>query len=376
MIRDLVAAVSQTAGMLVAELERIIPIIVFLLAAAVLAELSDRAGVFDVVGHWLARQARHRLLVLWLLFSAYAVICTVFLSLDTTAVLLTPVALAIAKQVGVPARPFALTTLWIANTGSMLLPVSNLTNLLAQSRFRTLGVDHTAYLRLALVPGLVSIVVTLVVILALHPRVLTTQYTVDPPAEPHDQVLLRVGLVTCLLVGPAFAAGLAPWAVAGVAAGVLLLVTWLRAPHLLRGLAVPWVMAAGFAVLALLVGWAQHAGHLAWLGQLVGQGTGLTDLLRVTGTAALTSNLVNNLPAYLAVEPFAADHPARLMAALVGANAGPLVTPWASLATLLWLQRCRAGGLRWRLGRLALAGLGCALASTVLAVLALALVTG
>ena len=163
MIRDLVAAVSQTAGMLVAELERIIPIIVFLLAAAVLAELSDRAGVFDVVGHWLARQARHRLLVLWLLFSAYAVICTVFLSLDTTAVLLTPVALAIAKQVGVPARPFALTTLWIANTGSMLLPVSNLTNLLAQSRFRTLGVDHTAYLRLALVPGLVSIVVTLVV---------------------------------------------------------------------------------------------------------------------------------------------------------------------------------------------------------------------
>lgn len=324
--------------MLVAELERIIPIIVFLLAAAVLAELSDRAGVFDVVGHWLARHARHRLLVLWLLFSAYAVICTVFLSLDTTAVLLTPVALAIAKQVGVPARPFALTTLWIANTGSMLLPVSKLTNLLAQSKFRALGVD--------------------------------------PPAEPHDQVLLRVGLVTCLLVGPAFAAGLAPWAVAGVAAGVLLLVTWLRAPHLLRGLPVPWLMAAGFAVLALLVGWAQHAGHLAWLGQLVGQGTGLTDLLRVTGTAALTSNLVNNLPAYLAVEPFAADHAARLMAALVGANAGPLVTPWASLATLLWLQRCRAGGLRWRLGRLALAGLGCALASTVLAVLALALVTG
>ena len=94
------------------------------------------------------------------------------------------------------------------------------------------------------------------------------------------------------------------------------------------------------------------------------------------GTAALTSNLVNTLCAYLAVEPFAADHPARLMAALVGANAGPLVTPGASLATLLWLQRCRAGGLGWRLGRLALAGLGCALASTVLAVLSLALVTG
>lgn len=119
------------------ELVRIAPIVNFLLAAAILAELCDRAGVFDVVGHWLARHARHRLLLLWLLFSAYAVACTVFLSLDTTAVLLAPVALAIAAQVGVPPRPFALTTLWIANTGSLLLPVSNLTNLLALTRSRT-----------------------------------------------------------------------------------------------------------------------------------------------------------------------------------------------------------------------------------------------
>ncbi|MBX6751533.1 MAG: hypothetical protein IRY85_18050 [Micromonosporaceae bacterium] len=35
---------------------------------------------------------------------------------------------------------------------------------------------------------------------------------------------------------------------------------------------------------------------------------------------------------------------------LIGTNIGPLVVPWASLATLLWAQRCRAAGLRidWR----------------------------
>lgn len=128
---------NASGGVAASELVRIAPIVNFLLAAAILAELCDRAGVFDVVGHWLARHARHRLLLLWLLFSAYAVACTVFLSLDTTAVLLAPVALAIAAQVGVPPRPFALTTLWIANTGSLLLPVSNLTNLLALTRSRT-----------------------------------------------------------------------------------------------------------------------------------------------------------------------------------------------------------------------------------------------
>lgn len=44
--------------------------------------------------------------LLWLLFSGFAVTCTIFLSLDTTAVLLTPVALAVANQIGVPPRPF------------------------------------------------------------------------------------------------------------------------------------------------------------------------------------------------------------------------------------------------------------------------------
>jgi arsenical pump membrane protein len=46
-------------------------------------------------------------------------------------VLLTPLAITVARQVGIPALPFAMTTLWLANTASLLLPVSNLTNLLA-----------------------------------------------------------------------------------------------------------------------------------------------------------------------------------------------------------------------------------------------------
>ncbi len=354
---------------------RIGPIVVFLLSAAVLAEVSDRVGVFDAVAHWLARHARHRLLVLWLLFSAYAVTCTVFLSLDTTAVLLTPVALAVATQIDVPPRPFALTTLWIANTGSLLLPVSNLTNLLALTKFGELGIDHGAYVRLAFVPGMVCIASTLTLILALHPRMATARYEVDPPPEPHDARLLQIGMAICGVVGPAFAVGLAPWAVATSAAAVLLIATAIRAPHLLRSLPIPWFMAAGFGVLAVAVAWAQAAGGLAWVGVLAGRGTAIPNLLRIGAVAAAASNLVNNLPAYLAIEPVAADHPLRLMAALIGTNAGAIITPWGSLATLLWLQRCRAAGIRWRLGSLALAGSTCALIATTLGVLTLALLS-
>lgn len=69
--------------------------------------------------------------------------------------------------------------------------------------------------------------------------------------------------------------------------------------------------------------------------------------LRAGGTGALLANLVNNLPAYLAGE--AALPPGdrqRLLALLVGTNVGPLALPWASLATLLWLERCRAARVK------------------------------
>ena len=128
-----------TAADAVALLERLLPVVVFLLAITVVAEVAERAGVFDVAGHWVAHAGRHRAWALWLLFALLAVGCTIVLSLDTTAVLLTPVGLAVARQVGLDARVFAVTTLWIANTGSLLLPVSNLTNLLALQHLRAAG---------------------------------------------------------------------------------------------------------------------------------------------------------------------------------------------------------------------------------------------
>ena len=114
---------------------QVLPVAVFLLAITVTAEIAQLAGVFDVAAHAMARRARHRVVLLWLLFAALAVVSTIVMSLDTTAVLLTPVGLAIAQQTGIAPMPFALTTLWIANTGSLLLPVSNLTYLLAGHRF-------------------------------------------------------------------------------------------------------------------------------------------------------------------------------------------------------------------------------------------------
>jgi hypothetical protein len=75
----------------------------------------------------------------------------------------------------------------------------------------------------------------------------------------------------------------------------------------------------------------------------------LGALLHIAGVGAVLSNLINNLPAYLVVEPDAAGGgPARLLALLIGTNGGSLVLLWGSLATLLWRERCKARGVKAR----------------------------
>ncbi|MBT9257544.1 arsenic transporter [Phycicoccus sp. MAQZ13P-2] len=353
---------------------RLGPVVVFLLAITVTAELAERAGVFDVAGHAVARMGGGRRWVLWVLFSVFAVGATIVLSLDTTAVLLTPVGLAIAAQVGLDPRLLAVTTLWIANTGSLLLPVSNLTNLLALHTLGRAGLGHTDFVKASWAPAIVAVVVTLLLVALLHRRSLRGSYDVAPPAEPHDVVLLRVSAVVCVVLGPLFALGAPPWLVSLVAAAVLLATTWWRGRSLLQGLPVPWLMAAGFVAISVVVEVLQQRGLSDLVTGALPAGTGAGALLALAGAGAGLSNVVNNLPAYLALEPAAAGSVERLVALLVGTNAGPLVTPWASLATLLWIQRCRARDvvIPWRW--LVPAGLACAVLVVVSATLSLTLV--
>ncbi|WP_230209146.1 SLC13 family permease [Nostocoides sp. HKS02] len=350
---------------------RVGPVLVFFVAITVVAEIADAAGVFDVAGHWATRAGRHRTPVLWLLFVVVAVVCTVFLSLDTTAVLLTPVGLAIAAQLDISPVPFALTTLWLANTASLLLPVSNLTNLLSLHQFAALGVGHPGYVRLAALPAAGAVVGTVVVLFLWHRKALRGRYALDAAPEPHDPTMLRLAAGVCVAVGPLFALGLSPAWVSSVAAMVLLVAAWSRDRSRFAHVAVPWRMALGVAVLFVLLDLALRHGLQPALASLAGTGTAPIDLVRVAGSGALAANVVNNLPAYIALESVTADAPPRLMALLIGVNVAPLVTPWASLATLLWAQRCRARGIQISPWTLAAQGATCALVAAGLALGAL-----
>ncbi|MEU4390034.1 SLC13 family permease [Kribbella sp. NPDC023855] len=329
-----------------AVLERIAPVLVFLVAVTVIAGLADAAKVFEVAAREAAHLGRGRTWRLWLLVVVLATGLTIVLSLDTCAVLLTPVVLAMARQLDIPPKLFAFTTVWLAGTASLLLPVSNLTNLLALHQFDRLGLGLRDYLGLSWRPAIAAIVITVAVLAVLFRRDLRRTYVVPETPELDDKVLFWGSAAVCLALGPAFVTGIDVAWPASVGALVLIVLFAVRRRRELTWSLLPWRLVITVVGLFLVVGAFTAHGLEGVLSQVAGTNPGgLAAHLRLTGTAALGANAVDNLPAYLAMEPVAAADGTRMMLLLIGVNCGCLLTLWGSLATLLWRDRCRAADI-------------------------------
>ncbi|MEU6283016.1 SLC13 family permease [Streptomyces sp. NPDC047028] len=322
-----------------AEAARLGPVVGFLAAVLVLAHFCDVAGLFQWCGAWTARWAAGRPVRLLTAVFALASAITAVLSLDATVVLLTPVVFATAARTGVRPKPHVYACTHLSNTASLLLPVSNLTNLLA---FAASGLSFTRFAGLMVLPWLAAIGVEYVVFRRFFAHDLTAAAPVakdagEPPAPP----LFALVTVGCVLAGFVVASvfGVEPVWVA--AAGALVL----AGRALLRGRATPLTVvraaAPAFLVFVLALGVVVRAvvdnGLAGVLGHVLPGGTGLPALLGTAALAAVLANVINNLPAVLVLLPLAAaSGPGAVLAVLLGVNIGPNLTYAGSLATLLW----------------------------------------
>ncbi|MFI2647792.1 SLC13 family permease [Micromonospora fulviviridis] len=351
---------------------RIVPILIFLGTVVVLAELTAVAGVFDALAARVAITARGSYRALFWLCVGFASVTTIALNLDTTAVLLTPVMIALARKLGVPPTPLAMTTVWLANTASLLLPVSNLTNILASDR---IGLDPVPWAARMWWPQLVAIVITMVLLWWWYwrpARAGADPFVPPPPHVPPDRVLYRTALAACLLFVAGILVGVEIGVASGVAAAILVAGFAVRARGSLRLALVPWRLLVFVTGLFLVVQTIGRHGLDTVMGTLIGADPGAAGALRAGGVGALFANVVNNLPAYVAGEAvIAAGNHTQLLALLVGTNVGPLATPWASLATLIWYERCRAAGVAVPLGRFVATSAALALLATTATVAAL-----
>ncbi|WP_019927045.1 SLC13 family permease [Nocardia sp. BMG111209] len=360
----------------VANMRRIGPLLLFLGSVIVLAELARQARVFDVIAHRLAIIGRGNYVALFLLCVLFAATTTTVLNLDTTAVLLTPVMLALAVPARIPPLPLAMTTLWLANTASLLLPVSNLTNLLAAGR---VGLDGRGFATTMWLPQLASIAVTMLCLWGWYwrrGRRGVDRYLPPEPVRPsgrRERALLYLTAAACVLFIAAIPIvgdriGLA----AGVAAIIAVVAFACLDRSALRWSLIPWRLLVFVIGLFLVVPTLGRFGLSHLMHDLIGTDPGTAGAYRAAAAGAGLSNIANNLPAYTAGEAVipAANH-TQLLALLIGTNVGSVLTPWASLATLLCLEFCRSHGVRVPMSRFLLSGAMLAVLATAAATAAL-----
>ncbi len=328
-----------------AELKSLAPTVGFLAAVLVLANLCDRYGLFEAAGSWMAAGSHGRPVALLGLVFAIASTVTAVLSLDATVVLLTPVVFATVAELRIRSKPHVYACTHLANSASLLLPVSNLTNLLA---FSASGLSFIRFGATMALPWLAAIGVEWLVLRRFFAADLVGHGTAKTESPLPVPVLacsvlaltLIAFFVTSLLhVFPAYAA------VAGAAALAVPALTSHRVTFREVGLAIEIPFLAFVLALGLIV----KAVSLHGLGTLVTHllpgGTSLGSLLLIAVVAALLANLINNLPAVLLLLPAAAAAGVGpVLAVLIGVNTGPNLTYVGSLATLLWRRVLRKRG--------------------------------
>lgn len=352
-------------------LDDIGPLLVFLVGIIVLAELTKEAQVFDVIAARMAVLGRGNYAALFLLCTAFASFVTIFLNLDTTAVLLTPVMLALAPKARIAPLPLAMTTIWLANTASLLLPVSNLTNLLGMQK---IGLDAQEFAARMWAPQIASIVVTMAFLWVFYWRRgerRDLRYT-PPLLEPvGDRVLFAVASAACVLFIVALLLKVQVGVAAPAAALIVVAAYALRARKRLTWGLIPWQLLIFVTGLFLVVPTLSRYGLADLMSWMLGTGH---DPYRTAAVGGGLANTINNLPAYKAVEQvIPSGERDQLLALLIGTNVAPVITPWASLATLLWFESCRRHDVRVPMRRFLLTGAGLAVAGLLVTVWALVL---
>jgi arsenical pump membrane protein len=356
-----------------AEAERLGPVIGFLAAVLVLAQLCDDEHLFHACGAWMARTATGRPRRLLVQVFVLASVITAVLSLDATIVLLTPVVFATAARLGARPKPHVYACTHLSNTGSLLLPVSNLTNLLA---FAASGVSFTRFAALMAMPWLVAITAEYVVFRRFFATDLDAGAQAPSQPVPREVPMFALVTVACTLAGFVLTSALGTNPAWAAFAGAAVLALRALAQHrttptaILRATALPFlafVLALGIVVRAVV-----DNGLATALGHLIPHGTGLAALLAIATVAAVLANVINNLPAVLVLLPLTAPAgPGAVLAVLLGVNIGPNLTYAGSLATLLWRRIVHEHDTDVELGEFTRLGLATVPAALPLAVVAL-----
>jgi arsenical pump membrane protein len=327
----------------------------------ILSMVLDEIGFFEWCAIKMAKLSKgngHLMFIYALLLGAFV---SALFANDGAALILTPILLAKMRILELNAKSilaFLLAGGFIADSASLPFVFSNLTNIVTANYF---SIGFAEYLATMLIPFIVSVIASILFLwLILYkdiPKYVDVSLLKDENEVLKNKTLFQFSwlflalLIVGYFVGDRYQLPVSLFALGG---GLLFLaisssMKITSATKVIKE--APWQVVWFSIGLYIVVYGLKNAGLTDYLTIILQELATQGDAIAIVGTgfiAAILSAIMNNMPTVMIMDIALVDvtNQALAYANIIGCNLGPKMTPFGSLATLLWLHVLSQKGVK------------------------------
>jgi len=327
----------------------------------ILSMVLDEIGFFEWCAIKMAKLSKgkgHLMFVYALLLGAFV---SALFANDGAALILTPILLAkmrILKLNSKTILAFLLAGGFISDSASLPFVFSNLTNIVTANYF---NIGFATYLKTMIIPFIVSVVVSIAILWIFLRKDIPSKVDISLLKDENEVLksktlflfswLFLVLLIAGYFIGDHFNLPVSLFALGG---GVvfLLIASYMKtvnAKEIVKN--APWQVVWFSIGLYIVVYGLKNAGLTNYLAVILKDLATRGDMVAVVGTgfiSAFLSAIMNNMPTIMIMDIALQDvgNEALAYANIIGSNLGPKMTPFGSLATLLWLHVLAQKGVK------------------------------
>ncbi|MBD3840267.1 MAG: arsenic transporter [Campylobacterales bacterium] len=327
----------------------------------ILSMVLDEIGFFEWCAIKMAKFSKgngHLMFVYALLLGSFV---SALFANDGAALILTPILLAKMRILKLNAKTilaFLLAGGFISDSASLPFVFSNLTNIVTANYF---SIGFIQYLSNMIIPYLVSTVVSILVLWLILRNDIPKEVDVTLLKNPDDvlksKILFKFSwiflglLLVGYFIGDSYNLPVSLFALGG---GLIFLAIASYTKNTKAWLTIktaPWQVVWFSIGLYIVVYGLKNAGLTDYLTVILNDLVQRGDAIAILGTgfiSAILSAVMNNMPTVMIMDIALQDIPneALAYANIIGCNLGPKMTPFGSLATLLWLHVLAQKGIK------------------------------
>ncbi|MGE4462997.1 MAG: arsenic transporter [Arcobacter sp.] len=327
----------------------------------ILSMILDEIGFFEWAALKMAKFSNGNGILMFI----YSILLGAFVSAlfanDGAALILTPILLAKMRILKLNTKTivaFLLAGGFISDSASLPFVFSNLTNIVTANYF---SIGFVEYFFNMIIPFIVSVITSIVFLWLLLRKDIPTTVDVTLLKEPKSVIKnmklfyfswFFLGFLLCAyFLGDAYDLPISIFALGG--AVIFLIIATIsktvKAKHIIKE--APWQVVWFSMGLYIVVYGLKNAGLTDELSQILQYLATKGDTVAIVGTgfiAAFLSAIMNNMPTVMIMDIALTDisNQALIYANVIGCNLGPKMTPFGSLATLLWLHVLAKKGVK------------------------------